>query len=163
MYVGESFAPCYSTLALYRWGTCRNALKRVGHGKTETKFLSKTVGLAKAPPGKGSATISCFHAAGNDCLQRICFCCKFSYHRPSPWNTLGDWTRSSHISPFVIGLATTLFLPAQKGSISIGFFNSYQLTETELIYRLCRVIPVFRISLSEITAIEPWHAVGPSA
>lgn len=82
---------------------------------------------------------------------------------PLPLGTLGCIGIGLVLTPFVIGLATSLFLPAREGSVSIGFFNSYQLTESELVYRLCRVIPIFRVSLSEIKAIDPWRAVGPTA
>ncbi len=82
---------------------------------------------------------------------------------PFPYRDLWLTSLGLMTAPFVVGLAAALFVPAKKGKASVGFFNSYQLTDKELIYRLCRVIPVFRVSLDEIQSIQPWRDVGPSA
>ena len=66
-------------------------------------------------------------------------------------------------APFVIASATALLVPATPASSYWGFFNSYHLTESRLVYKLCRVIPVFYVPLAEIRFIQPWRGVGPAA
>ena len=66
-------------------------------------------------------------------------------------------------TPFAIASATALMVPAENTSSHLGFFNSYQLTERQLIYKLCRIIPVFRVALAEIRSIQPWRDVGPAS
>lgn len=67
------------------------------------------------------------------------------------------------VAPFVIATAFALFSPARKGSAFFGFFISYHLTERQLVYKLCRLIPVFQVALDEVRLIQPWRGVGPAA
>ena len=66
-------------------------------------------------------------------------------------------------TPFILAFVAALWIPAGKISEYCGFFNSYHLTERRLIYKLCRVIPVFYVALAEIRFIQPWRDVGPAS
>lgn len=66
-------------------------------------------------------------------------------------------------APCGIASAIALFSPARKGSAFFGFFISYHVTEHHLVYKLCRLIPVFRVALDEVRLIQPWRGVGPAA
>ena len=67
------------------------------------------------------------------------------------------------VTPFVISSAIALFSPVRNGSSFFGFFISYHLTERQLVYTLCRIIPVFQVALDEIRWIQPWRGVGPAS
>ena len=66
-------------------------------------------------------------------------------------------------TPFVIASAVALFAPAQKTSSTFGFFISYHLTAQQLVYKLCRIIPVFHVALDEIRFVQPWRGIGPAS
>lgn len=44
-----------------------------------------------------------------------------------------------------------------------GFVQSYWLSDRELVFMLCRTIPIYRVGLAGVKAVEPWRAVGPTA
>ena len=76
------------------------------------------------------------------------------FHIPIPYLMQFGWLCIA--LPLVFGFLAVLIVPHDNKGEYFGCFNSYHLTDQELFYKLCRVIPIFRVSLKEIQSIGRW-------
>ena len=84
----------------------------------------------------------------------------FRFGAPARWFWIGLGLVAL---PFACAWPFAWFSRADPGTVQLGFFNSYRLTDRQLTFRLCHAVPVFRVDLAEVKSVEPWHGVGPTA